>query len=107
MTPDTLDSLPFAVDWHRATDGFQSTDILSAVRFALLDCAVGARSRLVKIGKSNQFRLGVAERITSADPQPPVGSSAESRYCFAGSNDRRDGYPTRPRPFRLKTENRV
>ena len=68
-----LASLPFVVDWHRATDGFQWRG--RPVRFALRSFAfsVVARSRLVKIGKSNQFRQGaVNQSLRSSLSRPSV-----------------------------------
>ena len=56
-----------AIDWHRATDGLQSGDVHVTVRYR----SFVARSVRFVIGESNQFRLGVDERMTSADHNRP------------------------------------
>ena len=51
--------MPFVVDWHRATDGFQYRGIHDRSALRSYSVQEDARSRLAKIGKSNQFRQGV------------------------------------------------
>ena len=94
-----IGQIEWRVDWHRATDGFQYRGIHDRSALALLAFSVVARSRLVKIGKSNQFRLGVVNHcLRSSLSRPSVSGLKPLSPLFA--------HPFRARRFWLQTKNR-
>ena len=90
-------AMPFVVDWHRATDGFQYRDVHDRSALTLLlstrRCAAAPREDW----KVQSVPTGRGQSMSSFVCSPPVGLSAERRWCFAGSRTRSDGYRKPPR----------